>query len=270
MKKLFLLFILLISLFSFSENIRVANFNAKRLGQDKKNYEVTAKIVSKFDLIGIEEVIEEKGLKLLIEEIKKINPNYEYIISDTAVGTSKYKEYYAIIYDKTKIDSISNVGFYPVKEFIRPPHAFKVQATNFDFIVILTHSIFGDDIVDRVKEASKYYKVYNYFKKQTNEEDIILMGDFNLPATNKAFDSLKEINLVPILDANKFSTTLSPKGLANSYDNIWINLSDVLEFSGTYGVYNFAKGKDYNKIRTYISDHIIVFADFNVDKDQDK
>lgn len=270
MKKFFFSLLFLLSLFSFSDSLRVANFNAKRLGEDKKNYKVTAKIVSKFDVIGIEEVIEEKGLKLLLDELKKINNNYDYIISDIPVGTKKYKEYYAVIYDKTKVDSIQNVGFYPVKEFIRPPHAFKITSNSFDFIVVLAHSIYGDDIVERVKEASRYYKVYNYFKKLTNEEDIILMGDFNLPATNKAFDSLRELGLVPIFDANKFSTTLSTKGLANSYDNIWMKLDDVKEFNLTYGVYNFAHKKDYNAIRNYISDHIIVFVDFDTNKDLDK
>jgi len=46
-----------------NRKIIIASFNAMRLGEKEKNYEVMAKILSNFDLIGIEEVMHEKGLK---------------------------------------------------------------------------------------------------------------------------------------------------------------------------------------------------------------
>lgn len=271
-KKIYLLiFFILLSIFSYSDIVRVANFNALRLGENKKNYNVMAKIVGKFDIIGIEEIIDEKGLKLLVSEInKQSKEKFRYIISDIPVGSSKYKEYYGVIYKEGKVQNIKGLGFYNKKnEYIRPPYGFYIKSKNFDFVLVLAHSIFGNSEIERIKEASNYFNVYKYFEKLTNEEDIILMGDFNLPSTNKAFDNLYNINVKSIIDSNKYKTTLSNYGLANSYDNIFFNLSKVREFNKTYGIYNFAKDKNYKKIRKYISDHIIVFADFDNDYDLD-
>lgn len=53
------------------------------------------------------------------------------------------------------------------------------------------------------------------------------MGDFNLPANDRAFNKLKnKYNMVNIVDP-KYKTTISQKGLANSYDNIFINLKTI-------------------------------------------
>lgn len=269
--KILFIFLILISIFSFTDIIRVANFNALRLGENKKNYSVMAKIVSKFDIIGIEEIIDEKGLKLLVSEINKNgNEKYNYIISDNPVGTKNYKEYYGIVYKENKVSKIEKLGFYNKKnEYIRPPYGFYIKSKNFDFVLILAHSIFGNSESERIKEASNYFKVYKYFENLTKEEDIVLMGDFNLPSTNKGFNSLYELNVKAIINSDVHKTTLSNTGLANSYDNIYFNLNYLREFNKKYGVYNFAENKDYKQIRKYISDHIIVFVEFDNEYDLD-
>lgn len=270
MKKILVLLLIIFSFNSFSEVIRIANFNTKRLGESKKNYKVTADIVRKFDIIGLEEVMNEKGLKLLLKELNNDkNVKWDYLISENPVGTAKYKEYYAVVYKKDKVNSIKSLGNYNKGGFIRPSFGVKIQSNRFDFVLVLAHSIYGDDIKYRVEEASRYHKVYDYFRNLSKEEDIILMGDFNLPATNFAFKSLYEKGLIAVIDANKYKTTLSDKGLANAYDNIFINLISTIEFNNTYGVYNFGKNKNYTKIRNYISDHIIVFAEFENSLDLD-
>lgn len=268
MKKFLLL--LLMPIFTFSSTVRVANFNSKKLGEDKKSYVTVAKILKNFDIIGIEEVIEEKGLELLVKELKKIDKDYEYAISKESVGSNSFKEYYGLIYKKSKLSSIEHLGFYPKKEFIRPPYGFLVKSDNFDFVIVLSHSIYGKDVSDRISEASKYINVYKYFLQKSDEEDILLMGDFNLPASNKGFDDLRKYGLTNIFDPNRFKTTLSERGLANSYDNIWLDLNSVKEFNLTYGIYNFAKDKNYKEIREYISDHIVIFIDFDTTKDLDR
>ena len=50
-----------------SENtVLIASFNALRLGEKQKDYLAFAKILANFDLIGIEEVMNEKGVKKVI------------------------------------------------------------------------------------------------------------------------------------------------------------------------------------------------------------
>lgn len=264
MKKYIMLLLLTLSMLSFSKKITLASFNVARLGESKKDYVALSKIISKFDIVALEEVMNEKGL----EELKFYLDNYEYIMSD-AVGTKKYKEHYAIIYKKNIVDKIQNLGKYYDRndEFIREPSAFYIKSNKLDMVLIPVHSVFGDNEIKRVYEASKYIKVYEYFYDKTKQDDIILLGDFNLSANNKAFNNLKsKYGFNNILDPNVNKTTLSKKGLANSYDNIFVNLSNLKAFTRRYGVYNFTKN-NYEMVRKYISDHLLVFIELDNEKD---
>ncbi|WP_231723209.1 endonuclease/exonuclease/phosphatase family protein [Caviibacter abscessus] len=265
MKKIFI--ILLFSFITFSEKISIASFNIARLGESKKDYKALVKIIKKFDIIALEEVMNEDGIITLNEKLGK---EYDYILSK-AVGSKKYKEHYAIIYKKSKVNEIKNIGVYNDKkdDFIREPSAFYIKSNKFDFVLIPVHSIFGDDPKKRMIEASKYVEVYDYFLDKTNEEDIIILGDFNLPANDKAFLNLKKKNMVNIINPEKNKTTLSKKGLANSYDNMFLNLEKTKEFTNTFGVYDFTKN-NYEDIRKYVSDHLLIFGIFENSEDIDE
>ena len=81
-----------------SENT-IASFNALRLGEKQKDYLAFAKILANFDLIGIEEVMNEKGVKKVKAQLEKLTQeNWDYIISDHSVGSENYREFYAFIY----------------------------------------------------------------------------------------------------------------------------------------------------------------------------
>ena len=101
------------------------------------------------------------------------------------------------------------------------------------------------------------------------EDDIIIAGDFNLPANDLAFQSLlNSNNLSYVIDPYWFKTTLSDKGLASSYDNIFINKEKLLEYTGRYGVYNYTK-KNYKVLRKWVSDHLPVFIEVSNSLDLD-
>lgn len=264
MKKLIVIISILLSIISYSEKIKLASFNVERLGESKKDYNALAKIISKFDIVALEEVMNESGL----DELKDRLQGFDYVLSKP-VGTKKYKEHYAVIYKKSKVDKIKNIGVYEDKndDFIREPSAFYIKSNKLDFLIIPVHSIYGKDEKKRAYEAYKYADVYKYFYNKTKQDDILILGDFNLSANEKAFDKLKkEYKLVNILDPNVDKTTLSKKGLANSYDNIFLNLYKLKSFTRRYGVYNFTKN-NYESIRKYVSDHLLIFIELDNEKD---
>jgi exonuclease III len=154
--------------------------------------------------------------------------------------------------------------------FIREPFAARFKSNNFDFIYIICHSIFGETEKNRIIEASSYEKVYSYYSNLLPEEDdIIIAGDFNLPANDLAFQSLlNNNNLSYVIDPYWFKTTLSDKGLSSSYDNIFINKEKLLEYTGRYGVYNYTK-KNYKVLRKWVSDHLPVFIEASNSLDLD-
>ena len=256
------------------EKITIASFNAMRLGEKEKNYEVMAKVLSNFDLIGIEEVMHEKGLKKLKAHLIKLTgEKWEYIISENSVGSEGYREYYGYIYRKEKFQEVRKLGFYKEKnenEFMREPYGAYFKSGNFDFVYVISHSIFGDKETQRLIEASNYINVYEYFLKKSEESDIIIAGDFNVPADSPAFRNLSEkVGVSYLLSPEENPTTLSDERLVSSYDNFFINKEKTKEFLENSGVYNFVKSNNYAIIKKYISDHLPIFSEYSIEYDLD-
>ena len=254
--------------------IIIASFNAMRLGEKEKNYEVMAKVLSNFDLIGIEEVMHEKGLKKLKAHLVKLTgEKWEYIISENSVGSEGYREYYGYIYRKKKFQEARRIGFYKEKnenEFMRQPYGAYFKSGNFDFVYVICHSIFGDKETQRLIEASNSINVYEYFLKKSEESDIIIAGDFNVPADSSAFRNLSEkVGVSYLLSPEENPTTLSDERLVSSYDNFFINREKTREFLENSGVYNFVKSDNYAIIKKYISDHLPIFSEYSIEYDLD-
>ena len=158
------------------------------------------------------------------------------------------------------------IGFYQEKDpndFMREPYGVKFKIGNFDFIYVLAHSIFGSRERERILEAARYILVYDYFKSiDITEKDVIIAGDFNLPANNMGFRKLlkHEDEIEFILDPEKDLTTLGKNSTVSAYDNFFISKKNIKEFTGKYGVYNYTKN-NYNDIKKYISDHMPIFIE---------
>ena len=253
--------------------IMLASFNVLRLGEKEKDYRTLGKIISKFDIVGLEEVMNEKGLRKLKGYLEKeTKSKWEYFISENSVGSENYREYYGYIYKKDLVNEVRPLGFYIEKnknEFMREPYGVYFKVKNFDFVFILAHSIFGDKEKQRVIEASNYINVYEYFIKKSNETDIIIAGDFNLPGNDFGFRNLKlKYNVEPLLDADLELTTFSDTKLVSSYDNFFINKSFTTEFTGKKGVYNYLKNNN-KYMKQYVSDHLLIFSEYNINEDRD-
>ena len=175
------------------KTITIASFNALRLGEKQKDYKAFSKILANFDLIGLEEVMNEKGVKKVQAYLQKLTKEkWDYIISEDSVGSENYREYYAFIYRRDKFLEAKGLGFYKEKdenEFMREPYGAYFKAGNFDFVYIIAHSVFGDKEKQRLLEAANYVNVYEYFSKLTDEDDIIIAGDFNTAADNMEFNN---------------------------------------------------------------------------------
>lgn len=274
MKK-FLLLILtfFLSLTSFGENAYIASFNVLRLGKNKKDYNHLARAIRPFDIIGLIEVMDKRGVERVVDELNSIsNDKWTYTISPYSIGTDTYKEYYAYIYKKDKVKHINNVGFYPDygNKFIREPYGANFKINNFDFTFVLAHSIYGKKISQRQFEADQMINVYKYFQDlDPKENDIIIAGDFNLPANNSAFFNLVDYkdNITYAIDPS-IKTTIGSKGLANSYDNMFLSKKYTTEFQGQSGALDITLG-NYMKTRKEVSDHLPIFILVNTDKDDD-
>ena len=75
---------------------------------------------------------------------------------------------------------------------MREPYGAYFKAGNFDFCLCYCTFGFGDKEKQRLLEAANYVNVYEYFSKLTDEDDIIIAGDFNTPADNMAFKNMAD------------------------------------------------------------------------------
>lgn len=275
MKKMFLTILFLaISLVAFSEEAYIASFNILRLGDSKqKDLSKTADILRGFDIVGLVEVINKNGVEDLVDELNKYNKEkWDYHISPYGVGSSKHKEFFAYIYKKDKVKFLKSEGFYKdgKSSLLREPYGASFKINNFDFTFVLVHTIYGNNESQRKAENFKMLNVYEYFQdKDKKENDIIIAGDFNLYALDESFKPLlKSKDKITYAVDPAIKTTLSPRGRANSYDNMFLSLKFTKEFTGISGAIDFADG-NYAKAREIISDHLPIFITVETDKDDD-
>lgn len=276
MKKIILIFFICLSSFIYGineERAYISSFNALHLGEAKKDYKELCNILILFDIVGLEEVLNKKGVETLVDELKKnTHEKWSYHISPYPVGTKKYKEYYAFIWKDKKVKFLKPRGFYKDSDdlFIREPYGADFKIGEFDFTFVLIHAIYGKNKSQRIAEAMNLDKVYDYFQNMDkNENDIIIGGDFNLSVRSEGFNNLlnhkdKIINCI----SPNMKTTLGPKEYANQYDNIFISQLYTKEYTGKSGGIDTANG-NYKKAREVISDHIPIFIEVNTSKDDD-
>jgi len=278
LKKIFIYF--LISFSVFSQEAYIASFNSLHLGWDKnKDYKSIPEFLSLFDLIGLQEVMKKDGVKKLTAELEKTTgEKWKYLISDYSVGSKRYREYYAYIWKDDKVKLVNKKrGFYKSskesegkREYMRKPYGADFKIGEFDFTYVLCHVVYGDSIRERRAEAYLLDKVYTYFQDiDENEQDILIGGDFNLPAYDDSFRRLfshEDQIFYGIDPVNK--TTIGKRGLSNSYDNIFYSYKHTKEFTGNSGVIDFTRG-NYSEVRKSISDHLPVFIEVDTTEDDD-
>jgi exonuclease III len=93
------------------------------------------------------------------------------------------------------VKPLKNFGLFTDSEdhFIREPFIAMFKAGAFDFYAINVHSIYGDNLSERRFEAKKLAEVYAVVQSRDSENDVLLMGDFNLAPDDSGFHSLKAI-----------------------------------------------------------------------------
>ena len=175
------------------QEIAVASWNLKNFGQTKLNdparIDIIVSVLEKYDITAIQEV-QDATLALPEELIAKMNEsgkNFEVVSSDR-VGRNR-KEQYLFIYDDDVIDFIPNTtgyGIEPGDEFAREPFYAMFKAGNFDFYLMTIHTD-PDEVGTEIPALKAAY--LDFQEKTPNEDDIVLLGDFNAKAPGVTVDS---------------------------------------------------------------------------------
>ena len=230
------LFIILLttSINLFAAEIALASWNIRILSdnsRDDAELEQIASIITRYDILAIQELRDEK----VLQRLQRMLPDgWNYIVSDP-VGRG-VKERYAYLFNGELVESIGQAYIFPdpYDVFIREPFVAHFGIAGFDCTLVTMHTIYGDGIADRRGENSRMDDVLASIDTANGrEDDLILLGDFNLPPDDPGWELEGYRNIV----ADWEMTTISD---SSSYDNIWISTAAELDITiSGHEIYRF-------------------------------
>ena len=286
--------------------LKIATWNIENFGWDgiykrePNEMQAIAKILYKYDLIAITELMKKEMLKPTLKLLSEMGREYGCLVSKQ-VGEER-KEYYAFLYYKGLVRVVSKGEdgkkgghLYPDPDpieggdgiFDRDPYWATFRAGKFDFSVIVVHLSY-ENLKKRLAEIAELARVYRHVQRANgeNEDDVLIVGDFNLEPSAKINDVDKEANAEEgvgafdsLLENRKFSTMIalfnekndrSNIGDKELYDNIFFERKILKEYLYS-GVDKFdEKDLGVNGVSAKgISNHRPVWAVFRIDVDND-
>ena len=260
-KILLSLVIILISATSAFAEVRLASWNVKRMNSENKNLEAMVQIASYFDLIALQEVMEEESVYNLVKEIQKSTDSEWGMMVSHPIGRGTYKEMYAFIWRKSHIQYLDSAVVYLDDRdvFAREPLSARFETKDKStFIVSNVHILYGESKKDREPEIIALRRYWDWLAETFPNEQYFLMGDFNMNPDEDSFLPLYEVASPVILDG---ATTLSNTDgkYANLYDNIWI--PNNIDGNFKAGILDFPQilKWTHSYARDVLSDHAPVY-----------
>ena len=239
-------------------NIRILSDGSR----DDTELQSIASIFSNFDFVAVQEIRDTTVLNRLLTHLD----GWDYVVS-ADVGNI-VKEKYAYFYKEAMFTVLGSpyVLGDPNNIFIREPYIAHFRSGEFDFTVITIHTIYGDTIGDRRREDALLDDVITLVDAANGDEnDVLLMGDFNLPSDDYAWQITTHNAIVD----PSIKTTITD---TSSYDNIWINPTHTSEYADSFSLYKFDEllfGNDDDAALLAVSDHRPVIAQFSFLLDDD-
>ena len=258
---------------TWADDFTLASFNIRIFStgsRDDAELALIADRLQPFDLIAIQEVRDEEVVHRTLAILAGRGFPYRALVSDP-VGRG-VKERCAFLWREEALQALDAGQIWPDSEdhFIREPYIASFRAGQFDFTLVTMHSIYGDAKADRRAEALLLDDVYAAVQEaDPGEQDVILLGDFNLPPEDQGFAELATF-LTPLFTGNRY-TTIS-ENAKSLYDNIWFDPQHVREYAGETGIDDFdvtVFGNDDKAASLAVSDHRPVWATFHTDLPDD-
>lgn len=241
----------------------VASWNIRHLGWDTElDYKTVAKVVSRFDLVAVQEVMDADAAVRLAETIEDVTSESWGVVTSGVIGADDgYQEGYAFLWNEDEVAYTGGAVVYrdPGDRFVRQPFSatFRDRDTGKTYVLGTVHILYGDSVEDRIPEIRSLDEYWQWLAESYPDAKRMLMGDFNLPAKHRAFDALDSMadNLI-----RKRTTLSGNTGYASRYDHIWVadDMASITE-SGVVDLLAMLPGGN-DQIRDHVSDHAPVYV----------
>ncbi len=224
-----------------------------------------ADIVNQFDVVAIQEVRSKDEFLIpnFVQLVNRSGRRFDRVIGPR-VGYTTNKEQYVFLFDTQKVE-VDRQSIYTVSDPDGLLHREPLVATfrtrvdpdqAFTFTLVNMHT----DPDEADKEMDVLAEVYKVVRRSSREEDdIILLGDFNVDDRNLGrLGQLPE--MLPLI-AGVWTNTRQNK----QFDNLIIHRPSTTEYSGRSGVFDFMRFKNLSLQQALqVSDHFPVWAEFSI------
>jgi endonuclease/exonuclease/phosphatase family metal-dependent hydrolase len=183
------------------ETLNIATWNIREFGKKRRTeaaIHYLAEILGQFDLVGLVELRDD--LTDLGRVLQVLGPYWRAVYSDMIPDAGGNRERLGFIYDKRAVtfnglaaeanEPRAKKGFeyLPESSFWRSPYMASFKSGNFDFVVLTTHIRWGDSVVARRSEIERLadWIEAKRLEKTSEDKDLIVMGDFNIPSRTDA------------------------------------------------------------------------------------
>jgi len=244
----------------------LVSWNIQHLGKSKEasEIEVMANTLRNVDLVGIQEVVAGYGgaqaVARLVDALNRKGANWDYRISDPTSSTPQTRERYAFLWKTSRVKLIGS----PELE-----HTYAEEINREPFMAIFMISgkrisLLNFHARPRNQQPEREIKFFKYYPHIFPEENLIFLGDFNLPQSHTVFNPLKKMGYLPALVDQKTSLKrkIGENGqhLSNPLDNIFYHPKD-LHLSES-GVIDFTRGITDLTRANEVTNHLPVYITF--------
>lgn len=194
--------LLLIVLAGEAEAFRICAFNAQRLAQPKvakkSVMDTLVQILARCDITVLQEVVDssQKTVSLLLQELNRFEGSRSYsFLNSSLLGRSTYKEKYVYIYRSDKTQVLTSYQYNDTDDvFAREPFVaqFTLPSKILPNVVLVPLHTTPKDVE---KELNALYDVFLDVSQRWQNEDVILLGDFNADCASLAKKRLNSLLL---------------------------------------------------------------------------
>lgn len=244
--------------------VRLITWNLFNFGRSKDASEVAfiADVLRSYDLVAIQEVSTGpagvQAVARLVDELERRGADWDYTVSDPTSGNGAERYAYLWKPSRVRLSGPAWLAAELADAVDREPYLARFEAGGRRMLLASFHA------VPRSKNPDAEIAMLDVLHHRYPDDDVLIMGDFNLSQQDDVFDELKELGYTPVLVDQKTSIRMKRKEsglpdahLANEYDNIFfeaaplhVDTAGVVDFTGRFPTLQEART---------ISDHLPVF-----------
>lgn len=247
-----------------ADGVSIATWNLYNFGRSKDAREMAAiaEVLRDFDVVAVQEVSTgpagPQAVARLADELGRRGAAWDYVVSDPTSGDGS--ERYAYLWKPSRARLVGRPWLEPslAEAIDREPFLARFEAGGRRVLLASFHA------VPRAKNPGEEVARLSALQAHYPDDDLLVLGDFNLSQKDEAFDGLKRGGLSPVLVGQKTSIRMKAKEsglpdahLANEYDNIFVEAPPLAV--DTAGIVDFTTRFPTLEEARKISDHLPVF-----------